>query len=347
MTTGIFGRLSAAMLTATLAAVLGAGTVAAAGQAADAFYKQTDLTLVVASGAGGGYDVYSRVLQRHYSDHLPGKPDIVVQNKPGASGLTATNWAYNVAPKDGSQILATYSALLDANLVGNKNAHFDVRKFDWIGSIANSPLICVTWHTSPYKDIRQMIGKPVTVAATGKTGKGATYPLILNEVLGTQFKVITGYSTEGTTLVLERGEVDAICGTGFYTLQGSHPDWFTEKKVNIVAQSGLTVPDELKGVPNVLDFIKGKDREALEYGALMEEMGRPYLAPPGVPADRLAALRAGFDATMKDPAFLAEMKKLGLNVSPMTAKEMQQALDKLYSLSPETVERVKRAVAAK
>jgi tripartite-type tricarboxylate transporter receptor subunit TctC len=324
------------------AVVLGAGIV----PAADNFLDK-GLTLVVASDVGGGYDVYSRVLQRYYPAHLPGKPNIVVQNKPGASGMTATNWAYAVAPKDGATILATYSALIDQNLLGNKSAQYDVKKFNWIGSIAASPLICVTWHTSPYKDIRQMIGKPITVSATGMTGKGATYPLMLNEVLGTQFKVITGYSTEGTTLALERGEVDAICGTGLSTLQGSQPDWFLEKKINIVAQSGLFPVAELKDVPNVLDLVAAKDRPVLEYGAILEAMGRPYLAPPGVPEDRLQVLRSGFDATMKDKAFLAEMEKLRLGVSPMTAREMEIAIDKLYGYSKETIERVQRLTSGK
>lgn len=337
-------RMAMAMALGAVAAVLGAGTASAAPQSVESFYQQNGLTIIVASGAGGGYDVYSRVLQRYYGNHLPGKPNIVVQNKPGASGLTATNWAYNAAPKDGSQIVATYSALIDANLLGNKNAQFDVKKFNWIGSIANSPLICVTWHTSPYKDIRQMIGKPITVSATGMTGKGATYPLLLNEVLGTQFKVIAGYSSEETTLALERGEVDAICGTGLSTLRGSHPDWFLDKKINIVAQSGLTRLEELKEVPSVLELVTGKDREVLEYGAILEAMARPYLAPPGVPAERIAALRSGFDETMKDKAFLAEMEKLDLNVLPMTAKEMEEGINKLYGYPKDTVERVARLV---
>ena len=259
-------------------------TSVAQAQSVEQFYRKVDLSLVVASGAGGGYDTYSRALARHISRHLSGGPNVIVKNMPGAAGLTATNWLYSIAPRDGSHMLATYSALFDANLVGNERAKFDVRKFNWVGSIANSPLICVTWHTSPYRDIRQMIGKPVTAGATGRTAKSATTPLLFNEVLGTQFKVIMGYTTEGNTLALERGEVDAVCGIGLYTLRASHPDWFTQKKVSIVAQTGLGVVEELKGVPNVLDLVSAGDRSVLEYGAMLEEMGRPYVAPPEVPA---------------------------------------------------------------
>jgi tripartite-type tricarboxylate transporter receptor subunit TctC len=318
----------------------------ACAQSAAAFYQQNGLRLVVASGAGGGFDVYTRVLARHLSRNMAGNPNIVVQNMPGAAGLTATNWAYNNAPKDGSQILATYSALIDANLVGNKQARFDVRKFNWIGSIASSPLICITWHTSPYKDIRQMIGKEVTAASTGQTGKTHSVPLLLNETLGTRFKVISGYPTAETTLALERGEVDAMCGIGYSTLQASNPDWIINKKVNIVMQAGLTKLESLQDVPNILDLVTGKDREIFEYGAILEAMGRPYVAPPDIPADRLAAIREGFDKTMQDPEFKAELDKLRLNLSPMTGAEMQKWIDRLYGYSPELVQRVAKIYAA-
>lgn len=319
-------------------AVLCAGVVQA--QTLEQFYQQNPLKIVVASGSGGGYDTYSRVLQRHMGRHMPGNPTVIVQNMPGASGLTATAWAFNVAPKDGSAILATYSALIDANLVGNKQARFEVRKFNWIGSIANSPLICATWHTSPYKDIRQMIGKEVTSGSTGQGGKSASVPMLLNETLGTKIKVISGYPTNEVTLALERGEVDVLCGIGYSTLQASNPDWLINKKVNIVMQAGLTPFEPLKDVPNILDLVKGEDRDIFEYSAILEAMGRPYLAPPGVPADRLNALRAAFDKTMEDPAFKADLDKLGLNIGPMTGAEMHKWIDKLYASTPELVARV-------
>lgn len=315
-------------------------TSAAQAQSVEQFYRKVDLSVVVASGVGGGYDTYSRALARHISRHLPGAPNVIVKNMPGAAGLTAMNWMYSIAPRDGSHLLGTYSALFDANLVGNTRAKFDVRKFNWIGSIANSPLICVTWHTSPYSDIRQMIGKPATAGATGRTAKSATTPLLFNEVLGTQFKVIMGYTTEGNTLALERGEVDAVCGIGLYTLRASHPDWFTQKKVKVVAQTGLSAVEELKGVPNVLDLVSAGDRSVLEYGAMLEEMGRPYVAPPDVPAARIAALRNAFNKTVADPAFIAEMEKMGMNVAPITGEGMEDYIAKLYAYPPEVVRRV-------
>jgi tripartite-type tricarboxylate transporter receptor subunit TctC len=331
------------LVTATLvapAAIAGCARFTfAADQTPEVFYKQNGLKIVVASGAGGGYDTYTRVLQRYYSAHLPGKPNIVVENMPGAAGLTGTNWAYNSAPQDGSTIMATYSALIDSNLVGNAKARFDVRKFNWIGSIASTTLICVDWNTSPYKDIRQMIGKPLTVSSTGMTAHSALMPLMLNEVLGTQFKVIAGYGTTEMVLALERHEVDVICGIGLSTLKASNPEWLIDKKVNVIAQVGLTKDPELPDVPNVLDLVTGADHDLVEYGAIIQAMGRPYFAPPNVPADRLAALRKGFDETMTDPGFVADIEKLRLNVSAMSGDEMQKWIDKLYSFSPETIKR--------
>lgn len=327
------------------AAIAGFGLAATADQAAraqslDSFYKKGGLRVVVASGAGGGYDGYTRVLARHYNRHLPGNPNIVVQNMPGASGILATNWLYNGAPRDGSRILATYSALLSASLLGNDKAKFDVRKFGFVGSIAKTQLLCITWHTSPYKDIRQLVGKEITVSATGRTGNSATQPLILNQLVGTRFKVITGYSTSGSRLALERGEVDGICGLGLSTLQASNPDWFNKKQINVIAQIGLTSLPELKGVPNPIDFVGADNRDVLEFNAILQEIGRPYLAPPEIPADRLKALQAAFDATMKDKAFLAENDRLKLEVSPLAGGEMQALIGKLYAYSPNVVRRV-------
>jgi hypothetical protein len=178
------------------------------------------------------------------------------------------------------------------------------------------------------------------VSATGRTGNSATLPLILNQLIGTKFKVIMGYSTSGSRLALERGEVDGICGLGLSTLQASNPDWFIKKRINVIAQIGLTSLPELKGVPNPIDFVGPKEREVLEFNAILQETGRPYVAPPEIPADRLAALQGAFDATMKDKAFLAENEKLKLEVSPLTGKEMQGLINKLYAYSPDVVARV-------
>ncbi len=302
--------------------------------------KSTELTIVVASGSGGGFDLYSRILARHLTKHFPGRAKIIVKNMPGAAGLAATNWAYNLAPRDGTTILSTYSALIDANLLGNKNAKFDIKKFNWLGSIASSPLICITWETSPYKDIKQMIGKPLSAGSTGRTGKSGTTPLLYNEIIGTKFNVITGYPTEGNTLALERGEIDAVCGIGLFTLQASHPSWFDDKKVNVVSHSSLIRIPELDGVTNILDITSNTDRDIVEYGSILEAMGRPYLAPPDVPPDRVKQLRSSFDATMSDREFVQELTKFKLNSNPLTGDEVQSYINKLYDSPSDLVRRV-------
>ncbi len=332
---------------AVSAAALGAFALIALpaqGFAADSvtqFYKTKGLRMVVGSGAGGGYDTYTRAFARHYARYIPGQPRIVVQNMPGASGLLATNFAFNKAPRDGSWAMATYNALLDENLLGNQKAKFDIPKFSWIGSIGKTHHLCVNWRAhSKVTNIKQLIGKEATVSATGRSGNSATVPLLLNQTIGTKFKVIAGYSTTGSRLALERGEVDAICGLGYSTLQASNPDWFTNNKINVIAQVALTRHKNYPDVPNAMDLVSARDKKVYEFFGIVQEMGRPYLAPPGIPGDKLQALRTAFNATMKDKAFLAEMKKLRLSVDPMTGEEMVASIKQLYGADQSTLNRV-------
>ncbi|MDH3239984.1 MAG: tripartite tricarboxylate transporter substrate-binding protein [Alphaproteobacteria bacterium] len=305
------------------------------------FYKTKGLRMVVGSGAGGGYDTYTRAFTRHYGKFLPGKPRIVVQNMPGASGLLATNYAYNKAPRDGSWAMATYNALIDENLLGNRKAKFEIPKFSWIGSIGKTHHLCVMWKgRNNVKTIKDLIGKEATVSATGRSGNSATVPLLLNQTVGTKFKVIAGYSTTGTRLALERGEIDAICGLGYSTLQASNPDWFTKDKIKVIAQIALTRHPLYPDVPNAMDLVSAQDKKVYEFFGIIQEMGRPYIAPPGIPADKLKVLRTAFNQTMKDKAFLAEMKKLRLSVDPMTGEEMVASIKKLYASDQTTLNRV-------
>lgn len=319
--------------------VAAAPTLKAEDSIAD-FYSKKGLRMVVGSGAGGGYDTYTRAFARHYEKHLPGKPNIVVQNMPGASGIVATNWLYNQADRDGSVVLATYQALIDENLLGNKKAKFDVQKLNWLGSISKTHHLCVTWHTNPIKNIKQFIGKEANVSATGRAGNSATVPLLLNQSMGTKFKVIAGYSTTGSRLALERGEVDAICGLGLSTLRASNPDWFINKKINVIAQIGLKRHPEFPDVHNAIELVNDQDKPVYEFFGVAQEMGRPYTAPPGIPADRLAALRASFMTTAKDEGFLQDMKKLRLSVEPLSGKQMEELIDKLYGYPQSVLNRV-------
>ncbi len=306
-----------------------------------ASYEGKQIRMVIGSGAGGGYDVYARFLARHLARHIPGNPTIVSQNMPAASGLAATNWAYSAAaPRDGSVILATYNALLDDPLYGSPVARFDPLKFEAIGSIAKQQTVCATWHTSPIKTIAQARQREVTVSATGSSGDRATMPRILNALLGTKFKVINGYSTTGSMLAVERGEVDGMCGVSWSTLKASNPDWVKNKRLNVMIQAGNKPQAGLADVPLVVDLATtAEDRALIELLFFPQEMGRPFVMPPGTPTELVNTIRRAFDATMKDPAFLAEAKKSLFDINPLTGEQMEAILRRAYATPKAMVRR--------
>jgi tripartite-type tricarboxylate transporter receptor subunit TctC len=338
------------LVTLACGAVVAAATLATAAHAdniAD-FYKGRDLSFIVASDAGGGYDIYSRVFANSLSRHIPGHPNIVVRNMPGASGIRATNYLFNNAAKDGSEIGMVYNTNVLEALLGNAAAHYDPLKMGWIGSMGKLQNMCVTWYTSPVKTLDDLIKRPgLVVSATGATGNSATMPRILNDVLGTKMKVITGYSTSGQRLALERGEVEGICGLGYSTLKASNPQWFSEHKINILIQVGLHPDPQMKDVPMALDHVSDPSKkQTLELLLIRQEWGRPILTPPGVPADRLKALQAAFTATMKDPSFLKDAEKAKLELDPLSAADIEALLHRAYSYPKDIVQAAAKLVGA-
>ncbi len=312
-------------------------TPAAAQSAAD-FYKGGKLTLIVASGVGGGYDAYARTFARHFDRHVPGQPAVVVQNMDGASGMIATNHLANRAARDGSVILATYNSLLIQPLFDNNNVQFDVQTMGWIGSIGKQANICMTWHTSPVKKLEDAKNREMSVSSTGATSSTTQLPNVLNRLVGTKFKPIIGYATNEMYLALERGEVDGLCGLSYSTMKASHGDWVAGKKLNILTQFGSARIADLLDVPLALDFVaKAEDRQVFQMLAYPQEIGRPIVAPPGVPADRLAALRKAFDDTMKDPQFLAESQKVNQDVEPLSGAEVAAKLKQAYATPKEVI----------
>jgi len=288
--------------------------------------------MVIPSGAGGGYDSYARMLSQHIRRHIPGNPNIVDQNMPGASGMLATNWAASVAPKDGTVIVATYNTLLVEPLFGNPAVKYDPRDFEWIGSISKQQQICVTWHTSPVKTIAQARDREVVTAATGATGNSATMPKQLNTLLGTRFRVVPGYSTTEARLSLERGEADGICGLSYSTLKASSPDWIDHKRINVLVQTGFSPQRGLEHVPLLSSLVQNEDdRKVLATLAFPEELGRPFLMPPGTPKPLVDAIRRAFDATMRDPAFLADAEKVRLEVEPVSGSDMERMVREAYA----------------
>jgi tripartite-type tricarboxylate transporter receptor subunit TctC len=319
----------------------------AQGQVGEGPYKGKQLRLVISAGTGGGYDAYARTLARHIDRHIAGNPAITLQNMPGAAGLVATNWTYNVAPKDGSVLLATYNALLPEPLFGNPAIQFDPLKFEWVGSIGKQQNICVTWHTHPVKTIEQAIGRDLTVSSTGATGFSATMGLVLNALIGTKIKVVLGYQTNEARLAVEKGEADGICGLSWSTLKASNPDWVQNSRLNILVQTGAKPHYELPKVPLLVDLVKSEaDKKVVELISFSEDMGRPFVMPPGTPKEMVDAVRRGFDATMKDPAFLAEAQKAMQEVDPLTGEEMEASLKRNYAAPKELIERAARLLTA-
>jgi tripartite-type tricarboxylate transporter receptor subunit TctC len=310
-------------------------------QTAQEFYKSHQITLIISSGAGGGYDAYSRMLARFLGRHIPSEPRIIVQNMEGADGLTAINYVTNVAPRDGSVISDTFSTMPFYMLIDGRNAKFDAQKINWLGSISKALSVCIAWHDSSFKTFDDALQRSMRVSGTGATGWRAVLPHLLNAVAETKFDVITGYATPADYLAIERGEVDGSCTT-YDTLLASKIDWLKQKKIVFLAQFGLEPTPELPDVPMGLDRVKNPDdRAAMQLILAQQETGRPYLAPPDVPADRVHALQAAFDATMRDPDFIATAQQANLWLQPMAAEQMRSVIEKAYATPPAIVSRAK------
>jgi tripartite-type tricarboxylate transporter receptor subunit TctC len=269
----------------------------------------------------------------------------VVKNMQGAGSVLAANHLYNVSPKDGSELgLIAASAALEP-LFAARPTQFDGQKFTWIGSANDEPGVCFAWHTSGFTSARELFDKELVIGASGTSN--LDFPLALNAVLGTRLKLVRGYNgTSAIMLAMERGEVAGMCGMVYAGLVAAHPDWLRDRKVNTLMQIGLTPNAKLPGVPFVMDFAKSEDdKRVLRLIVGWTIMGRPFLAPPGVPEDRKAALRAAFDATMKDESFLADAARMRLDITPITGAEIERFLQDVYSTPKPLVERAARILA--
>jgi predicted outer membrane repeat protein len=317
---------------AAIAAVLTALSTTARGQSAEEFFKTASLSMYVGSGGGGGYDAIARLVARHMSRYLPGNPNFVIKNMPTAAGVASANFIYNSAPRDGSAILAAQNASLMLPLYNSPVAHYDPRKLEWIGSTDKQQAICVTWVTSPIKTLEDATKRDVPVAATGVSAGPGVYPKILNALFATRFKVISGYDTGSMRLAVEKGEVEGICGLAWQTYKAISFDWIENRKLNVLVQLGLEKNAELRDVPLAVDLLKDPDdRKVLELIVLPQEFGRPFVAPPGVPADRMAVYRRAFQAVLKDEQFRAESAKQRLSIEPLDDKQIQALLERAYA----------------
>jgi tripartite-type tricarboxylate transporter receptor subunit TctC len=323
-----------------------AGGVPAKAQSLEAFFRAQPFTIVVGYPPGAGYDMYARLIAREMGKYLPGTPKVVVQNMPGAGSLTAANYLYSIAKQDGS-VIGTFSrGMTMLPLVDSTGVRYDSLKFNWIGSPSGEVSLAISWHDSGITKFEDLVTRGMTSATSGPGSDGNIYGRVLNIILGTKIKTVTGYQGSAESmLAMERKEVDGATSVSYAAIKTAHRDWIENKKINVLAQHALKPNPELKGVPVIVDFAKSEDdRRVLEMVFARQAIGYPYTAPPNVPADRLEAIRKAFQATLQDPEFLAATAKAGLLVDGMTGPQLQALLQSLYSMPPAIAERAKAAM---
>jgi tripartite-type tricarboxylate transporter receptor subunit TctC len=310
------------------------------------FYRGKQIRFIVGSAAGGTYDLLARIVARHIGAHIPGNPSIIVQNQPTAGGLLMVNQLYALGPNDGTAVGVPLNGIPAAPLLQPAAAHFDSGKLIWVGSTHSEPYVAYVWHTAPAQSLSDLTAKQLVVGATTPGTTMNDFPALTNAVLGTKFKIVPGYaSTPQMNEALERGEVEGIAGFGWFALNAQAPQWVKDGRIKVIAQFGASRSKLLPDVPLMLDLAKASaDRQALMLLFGRTEYGRPYFLPPGVPAERVQALRRAFDATMKDDGFAADAAKIGFAVDPLTGEQVQAAVAALAHTPPDAVARVRAAL---
>jgi tripartite-type tricarboxylate transporter receptor subunit TctC len=314
------------------AAALGCFVAPAHAQSVAQFYSGKSITMAIGFAPGGGYDLYGRLVARHLGKHIPGNPQIVPQNMPGAGSMRAAQHLYSVAPKDGTAI-ATFGRQMGITPLLNPAAKYDGTKFTWLGSVTNEVSTCVTWKTSKVRVWNDLLKHSVTFAGDGPGADPDVFANLYNNVFGTKIKIVAGYrGTNPMILAMERGEVEGLCGLSWSTIKARHMKWFKEKSINVLIQAALKKEPDIINVPLALDLAKTEDqRQVLKVFLYGQEMARPFAAPPGIPGDRKAALTAAFDKMLKDPEFLAEIRKLNLDLNPISGQAIDRMLRELYA----------------
>lgn len=333
-------------LALALVAVL-LGSVPGRAQSVADFYRGKSIQLLIAYSVGGNYDLNARMLARYMGKHIPGNPNVVPQNFVGAAGLRLANFLYNVAPKDGMTIgmLGRGSAM--EPVLGNNAAQFDSRRYTWLGSVSDEVSLCVTWHTSKIKTFDDMLSTPFVVGGQGSASDNDMFAYLLRNIFGAKLRVVPGYpGGNEINLAMERGEVDGRCGWSWGSIKVTRREWLETKRINLVLQIALERASDLpKSVPFIMDRAKNdRDRRILRLIFSRQQMAWPFAGPPNLPADRAAALRAAFDATMKDPEYLAEAEKRKLEVNPMRGEAINHLIDELYATPADVVAATKAAI---
>ena len=333
-------------VTCILAAAL--SLAASAASAAD-FYQGKQVTIVVGFSAAGTYDATARLFARHLGKHLAGKPTVIVRNMPGAGSLVATNSLYSSLPKDGTTLGVVGGGIVLEPLLNNPQATYDARRFNWIGGRTPDNFLCLVWHTVPVNALQDVMRRETVVGATGPGSRTLTYPKALNELLGTKFKIVSGYpGGNEITLALERGEVEGYCGWALGSIKTRAPDWIRDGKIRPLAQFTLAKSGVLPNVPLATDIASTDNgRRAIEFFAADSVLAWPLVAPPDVPAERVADLREAFNAMMQDPQLLAEAATQGLDIDPVSGAEIAALVDRLYATPPDVLDLVRKINASR
>ena len=325
---------AAALLALTTAAAVPVGARA---QSGTDFYKGRTIELYIGYTTGGGYDVYARLLARHMGRHIPGNPNIVAKNMEGAGSLRAANWLYNIAPKDGT-VFGTFGrgAPFDP-LLGVKAAQFDGTRFSWVGSMNDEVSICLAWTGNGVERYEDLLTKQLVIGGTGPTADTDQFPKVMNGMLGTKMKVITGYpGGNDINVAMERGEVKGRCGWSWSSVLSTKMHWYTDKKINVLVQLAMHKHADLPDVPLIMDLAKtDEQKQILTLVFARQTLGRPFAGPPGIPADRLAILRKAFIDTMTDKEFLVEAAKGQLEITPVGGEEIDRLVKQAYQVTPE------------
>jgi tripartite-type tricarboxylate transporter receptor subunit TctC len=323
------------------------GPLPAGAQSVSEFYAGKQISLIVGATPGGGYDTQARLVARHLGKHLPGNPTIIVQNMPAAGSLAATNHIYNLAARDGTVMALVMRGMLLIKHWSPASVRFDLDKLNWIGSINSETAVTAAWHAAPQKTAKDLFDQELIVGGTTGVDPETT-PRLFNALLDTKFKIINGYP--GTTeiiLAMERGELQGIGDWSWSSMKTQRPDWIRDKKITLLMQAGLQREPELGDLPSALDFVHNEaDRKVMELYLTQKTVARPMIAPPGVPSDRMAALRAAFGALAKDAEFLADAQKAKLEVAPVTGEIVDKVIELIASASPEAADRLGKAIAS-
>jgi tripartite-type tricarboxylate transporter receptor subunit TctC len=328
------------------AAVIASVCITSPTSAESSFYVGRQLTIIAGSAVGGGYDLLTRLMARHLGRHIEGNPSTVVQNMPAAASLAATNYIYNNAPKDGTVIALIQRGMLLARLTNPSGVRFELEKLNWIGSVNSEVGLVAAWHTAPHRSARDLFEQELIVGGHAGVEPELT-PRLYNALLGTKFKIVTGYNgTAEIALAMERGEVSGIGDWSWTSLKKVRPDWLRDNKVRLLMQGGLQRDPELKDLPSALDFVRNDaDRRVLELFFTQKTVARPVIAPPGIPAERLATLRTAFAALASDPEFLADAEKSGMEAAPLPGEAVDKVIALIAGTPAELAERLTKAIA--